>query len=351
MTAIPEPIHQDPLVYCIQVTLPRNPLKVLNSYVLVDDGQALLIDTGFNQPESRADLLGGLRALSMELEKAGGPNARALAPQNLRLFLTHGHADHVGLVCDLLPHVAEVLINPVDYQIIADTLDGTWWRQKRVLMRACGFSAQEVEAMDQAATRDLGTAAAPFAYTPVQGGDVIQVGRVSLRCLATPGHTRGHLCLYYEPSQLLFSGDHILFDISPNIITWTDAQEQDSLGLYLQSLALIRPLPVKLVLPGHRSPASQLEPRVCDLLTHHAHRLQECQDAVSTLNGERPQGATVKQVTQRVSWHIRAHGWDDWPPSQKMFAGGETQAHLEHLAVLGRLRRSLDPDGTLRFFA
>lgn len=45
-------------------------------------------------------------------------------------------------------------------------------------------------------------------------------------------------------------GDHVLFDITPNITDWWDVP--DSLGDYLRSLDKIAAYPVTLPLPGHR---------------------------------------------------------------------------------------------------
>lgn len=41
----------------------------------------------------------------------------------------------------------------------------------------------------------------------LEDDDVIEVGRLRLRTIATPGHTRGSICFALEGSPLLFSGD------------------------------------------------------------------------------------------------------------------------------------------------
>ena len=46
-------------------------------------------------------------------------------------------------------------------------------------------------------------------------------------------------------------GDHVLFDITPNITDWWDVP--DSLGDYLRSLDKLVAYPVTLPLPGHLS--------------------------------------------------------------------------------------------------
>ena len=41
----------------------------------------------------------------------------------------------------------------------------------------------------------------------LEDDDVIQVGRLQLQTLATPGHTPGSMCFYVQGSPVLFSGD------------------------------------------------------------------------------------------------------------------------------------------------
>ena len=41
----------------------------------------------------------------------------------------------------------------------------------------------------------------------LEDDEVIEVGRLRLRTIATPGHTRGSMCFALEASPLLFSGD------------------------------------------------------------------------------------------------------------------------------------------------
>ena len=65
-----------------------------------------------------------------------------------------------------------------------------------------------------------------------------------------PGHTPGHLCFVDERSRRLFSGDHVLPRITPNISVQRGAPP-DPLGDYLDSLARTWDLDVDEVLPAH----------------------------------------------------------------------------------------------------
>lgn len=48
-----EHICAEPDIYRIEVPLPNNPLRYLNSYVVRGRDRFLVIDTGFNRPECR----------------------------------------------------------------------------------------------------------------------------------------------------------------------------------------------------------------------------------------------------------------------------------------------------------
>ncbi len=83
--------------------------------------------------------------------------------------------------------------------------------------------------------------------------------------------------------------------------------------------------------------------RLRGLRQHHEHRLGEVRTAL-----ERYGALSVREVTKRMHWDIRAKSWDDFPDSQKWFAAGEAQAHLEHLRALGEVER-VEDDGIWPF--
>ena len=54
-----------------------------------------------------------------------------------------------------------------------------------------------------------------YALTLVDEGSEIRVGRHVFKVISTPGHTVGHMALYEERSGICFTGDHVLFVITP----------------------------------------------------------------------------------------------------------------------------------------
>jgi glyoxylase-like metal-dependent hydrolase (beta-lactamase superfamily II) len=82
----------------------------------------------------------------------------------------------------------------------------------------------------------------------LEDDDVIEVGRLRLRTIATPGHTRGSMCFALEGSPLLFSGD-TLFPGGPGNTSFEGgdfATIIDSLDQRLFTYAA-----ETIVLPGH----------------------------------------------------------------------------------------------------
>ena len=104
-----EQLYHNPDIYRIYVPLPDNPLKYLNCYVLVSDGETLIIDTGFNRPECKQALFDGLDELQVDFA-------------HTKLFLTHLHGDHSGLTEELTARGVPVFMNAIYYYYLCQEL-------------------------------------------------------------------------------------------------------------------------------------------------------------------------------------------------------------------------------------
>jgi glyoxylase-like metal-dependent hydrolase (beta-lactamase superfamily II) len=163
--------------------------------------------------------------------------------------------------------------------------------------------------------------------------DKISIGDYVFRCIETPGHTKGHMCLY-EPSKKIFiAGDHILNDITPTIQLWS--YDWNPLKEYLKSLDKVYELDIKLVLPGHRSIFRSYKERIQELKHHHQKRLDEIISILEKDNQD------AYQVASQMTWDIIYDSWDLFPVSQKWFGIGEAIAHLKYLEEKGIVRRDI----------
>ncbi len=315
-----------PNIYAIGVPLPKTPLKMTNAYLLRGD-RDLLVDTGFNHPTCLDALRESLAGLDVDMARTD-------------VFLTHLHSDHCGLVQRLATPTTRIFISEPDGMVVKQGQNAGFWDAFKQFYVFTGLQAGgHVTEVSQ----HPGFAYAPEAadnYTYVTDGDILEVGEFRLRCVLTKGHTRGHICLYEPTLKLLFSGDHILGSITPNI-TQTGF-DHDALGEFLHSLDLVDSLDIDLVLPGHRKAIDDSRARTAELRRHHERRLAETLDIVA--------GGWVNSVdvARKMQWSLTIREWDDYPPAQKLFSAGEALAHLHHLAVLGELTRE-DKDGIVYY--
>ena len=318
----------DSQLYTISVPLPGNPLKNLNVYVVRDPGgRNLLIDTGFRQDACRQALLEGLQELGIRMEDTD-------------IFLTHLHSDHTGLAPELASAATEVYIGEHDLGYMPGSSSAFSWAASDRHYAREGFP----EALLRRLTTEnpaQGLAPVPFSrYRSVQHGQHFRCGPYDFTALHTPGHTPGHTMLWEEKTGIALLGDHILFDITPNITRWQ--QGGDALGDYLQSVAAADRLPVKLPLPAHRQVHMDYHQRCAQLLLHHQRR---CDEVLEILSDGRPMNAW--EIASRMTWKIRARSWEEFPAPQKWFAVGEAMAHIDHLIAQGSLLREARPDGSV----
>ncbi len=307
-------------IYSIEVDLPENPLRWLNSYFISGgtDGRNLVIDTGFNRPECHEALLGGLKELNADFGRTD-------------VFITHSHSDHCGNAGLLESLGCRVFMGEKDYKRLSfSKTERIHSADARMLLEGMSQSLiDETYAHNPA----IIYRSEKFSATLLNEGDELSYGGYTLKAVFTPGHTPGHMCLFDSKNKLMFTGDHVLYDISPNITFWPDAV--DSLGDYLESLKKVRNLDVVTALPAHRNlPVITLAERVDQLLDHHDRRLAELVNAAA----EHP-GSTAYELAGLVHWRIRARNWEEFPPAQKWFAVGETIAHLDYLTIRGKIRR------------
>jgi glyoxylase-like metal-dependent hydrolase (beta-lactamase superfamily II) len=307
-----------PNLFRIKIPLPESPLKYLNSYVIRDPERCLIIDTGLNRKECLEAMLAGLRNIDVDLEKSD-------------LFITHLHADHFGLVAKLVTDSTNVFFSRPEKELLES------WEGFDAMVEYAGkngFPENELRAaLDKHPGAKYGTEWVPDLKV-LEDGDQIQVGDYRFQCVATPGHTMGHTCLYEPDKKVLVAGDHILIDITPNIQCWSDTQ--NPLKHYLSSLDKVAELPVDLVLPGHRRLISDHRARIEELKSHHAQRLAE---VLTILEGV---SMTAFEVASRMTWDLKCDHWNDFPVAQKWFATGEAISHLRLLEEEGKIMREAD---------
>jgi glyoxylase-like metal-dependent hydrolase (beta-lactamase superfamily II) len=304
-------------LYKIEIPLPESPLKSLNSYVIKAQDRNLIIDTGMNREECLNAMMSGLRELAVDIRKTD-------------FYITHLHSDHLGLVSSLATDSSTIYFNQPDADrikagIFLDDLIG--------FARLNGFPENELQTISYTHPG--------FKYRPKENldfyilkeGDKLSISDYIFNCVETPGHTKGHMCLYEQSKKILVAGDHVLSDITPNILLMSD--EWDPLKAYLESLDKVYKLDIELVLPGHREIFRDPKERIQELKHHHRERLDE----IISILGKGKKSAF--QIASQMSWDIVYDSWDLFPVPQKWFATGETIAHLKYLEGKGIIRKEM----------
>lgn len=304
-----------PGLYKLEIPLPNNPLKALNSYVLKGRERNLIIDTGMNREECKSVILSGLKELEVNLRQTD-------------FFITHMHADHSGLVSELCTETSTIYCSEADARIINH---GVRWDDMLDFARLSGFPENKLQEAYKKHPGYKYSSRGYLNFRVIKEGDIITIGNYLFKCIETPGHTPGHMCLYEPQKKILVAGDHILSDITPNISLWSD--EGDPLDEYLKSLDKIHKFDVRLVLPGHRKLFKDCKKRIQELKLHHRKRTEE----VLSILKKGSQDAF--QVASQMSWDLTYASWDLFPVPQKWFATGEAIAHLKYLEGKGKVKR------------
>jgi glyoxylase-like metal-dependent hydrolase (beta-lactamase superfamily II) len=190
--------------------------------------------------------------------------------------------------------------------------------------------------VEQLAT-DLWSIPVPIPDNPLRYDRLLEDGELAdlpgwkLRALHMPGHTPGHLCFVDERSRRLFSGDHVLPRITPNISVQR-GDPASPLQSYLDSLQRTRDLDVDQVLPAHEWRFRGLAGRVDAITAHHGRRLAELLAAV-----RRHPGAAPWELAGQLTW---SRPWAEYGGQMRIFAVTETAAHLDLLEHRGLVTAS-----------
>ena len=305
-------------VYQLKVPIPNSPLESTNVYLLQGDKNYTLIDTGWDSKTA-------FNSLNRQLAEIG-VGFRDIA----QIIVTHAHFDHYGLTekikqasdAKILMHNAEKTVLRSRYAVDKKFLDEVviWFRLNGVPERMLAAVHGPISGFGENA--------------PVQpdillnGDEKITSGVFNLNVIWTPGHSPGHICLYEPERKILFSGDHILPSITPNVSLPPNATG-NPLGDYIKSLLTVKKLAVEIVLPGHEDIFRDLSKRVDEIIYHHQKRSTEI------LKAMKHQEMTAYQIANLVTWMPEQGGvkHDDLSPIAKLAAVGETLAHLKDMSA------------------
>ncbi len=315
----------DKNIYRIEVPLEGSALGVLNAYFFRGPEADYLMDTGFNTAACEASLRESLRSLDYR-------------PESLNIINTHLHVDHTGLDHWFIGEKGRIYMGETDFARMLQHYRGEGYKRGERDRREGADNTLFLDMITKGPEGDKRRALIfdDGKFVGLKDGDVIDTGVCKLKMILVPGHTPGNTMYYIEDKKMMFTGDHILFDISPNITFWPGMDV--ALDAYLKSLEYSKQFDVQQAMPGHRNPGDYYA-RIDRLLLHHEHRLQE----IINILGNDP-GLNAYEIARRMRWKIHLDENGNFPPAQMWFAAGECMAHLDKLVADGKVvRRQTEP--------
>jgi len=119
-----------PNLYVIRIPLSGSPLGWVNYYVIKGLDRNLVIDTGLNRRECLEAMQAGLGEIEVDLKKTD-------------FYITHMHADHIGLAPRLAEDTSTIYINRPDKEYMENWVG---WEAITGFARLNGFPAKEFQA-------------------------------------------------------------------------------------------------------------------------------------------------------------------------------------------------------------
>lgn len=300
-------------LFQIKIPLPF-PLSSICAYALKGIDGWTIIDSGLHSQETEEIWINFLDQQNSTWSDIG------------KIILTHYHPDHYGAAGWLQQKSgAPVYMSKTDYQAA-----NLFWHhdydmgitmQNFYLLH--GMPNDLAEKMIFHLNEFLPWVHPKPRVTYLEDGDYIKLGNDDYLVIATPGHSDGHICFYQREKKILFSGDHILPKITPNISLWPEETDRNPLKSFIASLEKIKKYEIEITYPAHKTIISDVYTRIKEILIHHQERL----DLVIEWIGN---GATGYQVCEKMFGNnLSVH--------QLRFAMAESLAHLAYLEGEKRL--------------
>ncbi len=255
------------------------PVGNVNCY-LIEGSQLTLIDTGPKTPKSLTTIQKAFRNMSYNLSDVE------------QILLTHNHIDHIGLAEQIVRERAhshdkstQVWIHHKDaealisYEKHAEKYTESFMR----LISTSGVPTNESLRLNPKrliAYYMSMRESVPTAQT-FKDGASFKTGIGDISAVWVPGHSSGSTCFVCDEQQVIFSGDHILGDISSNPSISFDSTMGIGMLTYLESLDRISSREGYIALPGHREPILDIKSRIESLRAEYNDKFEIAADSLT----------------------------------------------------------------------
>lgn len=251
------------------------PVGDVNAYLILPphgSDELTLIDTGVKTSAAFDAIRRGFKEYGFALE------------QLTRILVTHAHMDHYGQAKRLRDlSGATVYASAGEAERMRTSWTPTGDRNEPVMVWFRRWGVPE-----DVARNDGGMAAlSRVLQEPVEvgvvlaGGDRVEVGDFVFEVIETPGHCEGHIVFYERDTRTLFSGDHLLPDISPvPLLAFPKTDDEPrprSLVRFLRSLERVEALDCAITFPSHGDTIPDHRALIASYRLHHDKRSLQLQ--------------------------------------------------------------------------
>jgi glyoxylase-like metal-dependent hydrolase (beta-lactamase superfamily II) len=308
-----------PGLWRLRLPLPWPGVPHGNAWAIAAGPGVVLVDTGYHEPGSIAQLERAMDQVNLRLE-----HVQLVAA-------THAHSDHWGQAATIVDRAGcEFWMHPNHEHATrsADDPEAALARRLEVA-RQSGVPPAALERYLERFSQGMpsGIARVIEPDRPLVDGVQIETDLGTWTAYETPGHAPSHVCLYQPERRLLISGDHVLGRTS---LFYDFGWTPDPVGEFLSSLDVVDRLDARLGLSGHGRPFVDVHGHIesCRRL------VRERLDAVRGALREGPH--TAVEVAPDV------HGQPLNERNASWFLS-ETLSYLRHLERLGQV--APEPDG------
>jgi glyoxylase-like metal-dependent hydrolase (beta-lactamase superfamily II) len=295
-------------------------------YLLEGDGEAVLVDTGVSTPDVKRQFEEKLEGCGVGVDEID------------HVFLTHWHADHVGLAGYVQEESgASVHIHERDAPIVEQDEEerDAMEEKQREALEDWGMPDGKRETLLAFITSNSTIQGSPPDLQKFEDGDRWGVAGVELEAVHSPGHTAG-LASFAMSENEVFTGDAVLPVYTPNV-GGADVRVERPLERYVETLLRIAERDFDRAYPGHREPIEEPTARALEIVEHHRERSARVVDVL------REEGACD-------AWEMGAHLFGELESIHILHGPGESYAHLEHMERHGVVSSYRDDEeGTVRY--
>jgi glyoxylase-like metal-dependent hydrolase (beta-lactamase superfamily II) len=309
-------------VHRIPLPLPGDALKAVNTYAIRNGDRVIMVDGGWAMADS-------VELLERSLDEAG----HRLGDIG-EFLVTHVHRDHYTQAVAIRRITGAPVALGAGERPALDLIHGPdRFRNDMIRLHRAG-AFELVEEARRWGTIDFDPSDWEYPDRWLDDGVDLPLENRTLRVIATPGHTVGHVVFHDATANILFAGDHVLPHITPSVGVQV-VRPESPLRDYLHSLRVMLALPDARLLPAHGPATDSTHARVAELLRHHDERLTATADAVARGHD------TAFTVAGVLGWTRRQRRLPELDTFNQVLAVNETTAHLDVLVERGWLSRKI----------